>query len=333
MPKPGAKCARMPKPGASAQGCPNGGKGREVHGRLGGPPTFLAMQLSQYLNTRRLAETSKSRLQRLFFGLESRLIRAYEARVWRDFSRAVLIGPKDLAAVREACRLEGVPEIDPADGNVVWGPHGVDTERMSPRPGIAVEPDSVALTGVMRYPPNSQGALWLVAEAWPRIRAARPGARLYIVGRDPVPEVTALGGRDGITVTGTVPDPADWTAKAAVCVAPIRAAAGLQNKLLEYMAMGKPVVATAAANEGIGAVPGRDLVIADTAEAFADAVIALLADSARAVALGSAGRAFVTASWTWEAHFYSLEAAFLAAMQQEKAAAKPAASLAALAAS
>jgi glycosyltransferase involved in cell wall biosynthesis len=286
---------------------------RGMAGRPSGPATFLALQLSQYLNTRRLAETTRSPLQRLVFGLESRLIRAYEARIWRAFDRAVLIGPKDLAAVREACRLEGVPE--PEAGHVVWGPHGVDTLRMAPRPEVEVEPDSVALTGAMRYPPNAQGALWLAAEAWPRIRAARPGAKLYIVGRDPPPELVALNGRDGITVTGTVPDPADWMARAAVCTAPIRAAAGLQNKLLEYLAMGRPVVATTAANEGIGAMPGRDLLIADTAPALADTVAGLLADPARAESLGEAGRAFVTASWTWEAHFYKLEEAFLAAMR------------------
>ena len=131
-----------------------------------------------------------------------------------------------------------------------------------------------------------------------------------------IPALVALNGRDGITVTGTVPDPADWMARAAVCTAPIRAAAGLQNKLLEYLAMGRPVVATTAANEGIGAVPGRDLLIADTAPALADTVAGLLADPARAASLGEAGRAFVTASWTWEAHFYKLEEAFLAAMRQ-----------------
>jgi len=292
---------------------------RTVRGRPGGPATFLAMQLSQYLNTRRLAETTGSFVQRLVFGLESRLVRAYEAGVWRDFDRVVLIGPKDLAAVADACHTEGVAEIDPAAGNVVWGPHGVDTERMAPRPEVAVLPDSVVMTGAMRYPPNAQAALWLAGEVWPRIRAARPGATLAIVGRHPPPEVTALNGRNGIAVTGTVPDPADWTARAAVCVAPIRAAAGLQNKLLEYMAMGRPVVATTAANEGIGAVPGRDLVIADSAEAFALAVTGLLAEPARAEALGASGRAFVTASWTWEAHFYNLEAAFLAAMRRPAA--------------
>jgi glycosyltransferase involved in cell wall biosynthesis len=280
--------------------------------RPAGPATFLALQVSQYLNTRRLAETTRSPLQRLVFGLESRLIRRYEARVWRDFSRTVVIGPSDLEAVRAACRAEGVEEIE----NSLFGPHGVDTERFAPRPNVPVEPGSVVFSGAMRYPPNAQGALWFVAEVWPKIWAERPDARLHLVGRDPPSQVRALDGRDGITVTGTVPDPADWMAKAAVCVAPIRAAAGLQNKLLEYLAMGKAVVATPAANEGIGAVPGRDVSIAETPQAMAEAVLELLANPARAEALGSAGRAFVTASWTWEAHFYHLEAAFFAAIEE-----------------
>jgi sugar transferase (PEP-CTERM/EpsH1 system associated) len=277
-----------------------------------GPVTFLALQLSQYLNTKRLAGTTRSPVQRLLFGVESRLIRRYEARIWRDFTRTVLIGPSDLAALRTACREEGVAEID----NVVFGPHGVDTERFAPRPEVAVEPGSVVFSGAMRYPPNAQAVLWFADQVWPEVRAVRPDTRLHIVGRDPPPAVTALHGRNGIAVTGTVPDPADWMARATVCVAPIRAAAGLQNKLLEYLAMGKAVVATAAANEGIGAVPGRDLVIADEPAAMAEAVQALLADPARAAALGEAGRAFVVARWTWEAHFFELEAAFLAAIEE-----------------
>jgi len=279
-----------------------------------GPVTFLALQLSQYLNTKRLARTTRSPLQRLLFGVESRLIRRYEARIWRDFTRTVLIGPSDLAAVRTACREEGVAEID----NVVFGPHGVDVERFAPRPGVAVEPGSIVFSGAMRYPPNAQAVLWFAEEVWPKVRAGRPDAKLHIVGRDPPPAVTALAGKDGIEVTGTVPDPADWMARAAVCIAPIRAAAGLQNKLLEYLATGKAVVATAAANEGIGAMPGRDLLIEDDPAAIADAVLTLLADPARAQALGEAGRAFVVARWTWEAHFLDLEKAFLAAIDEAR---------------
>jgi glycosyltransferase involved in cell wall biosynthesis len=119
-------------------------------------------------------------------------------------------------------------------------------------------------------------------------------------------------------VTGTVEEPADWIARAEVCVAPIRAAAGLQNKLLEAMAMGKAVVATPEANEGIRAVTDRDLLLAREPDAFARAVLDLLADPGRRAALGAGGRRFVEAEWTWEGLFLGLEAAFYEALQQAK---------------
>ena len=118
------------------------------------------------------------------------------------------------------------------------------------------------MSGVMRYAPNVEAALWFAREVWPLVRAERPEARFFLVGRDPPPAVQALDGKDGITVTGTVEDPADWIARAAVCVAPIRAAAGLQNKLLEAMAMAKAVVATPEANEGIRAPEGEAVLLA-----------------------------------------------------------------------
>ena len=122
----------------------------------------------------------------------------------------------------------------------------------------------------------------------------------------------ALDGKDGITVTGTVEEPADWIARASVCVAPIRAAAGLQNKLLEAMAMAKAVVATPEANEGIRAPEGEALLLAREPGTFAEHVLALLAEPIRRRDLGVAGRAYVEAKWTWEGPFLELEAAFLA---------------------
>ena len=133
----------------------------------------------------------------------------------------------------------------------------------------------------MRYAPNVAAALWFLTQVWPTIRAARPTARFFLVGRDPTPALLAHHGRDGVEVTGTVDEPADWIARATVCVVPIRAAAGLQNKLLEALAMGKAVVATPEANEGIQAVPKRDLCLAEEPEAFARTVLELLADALR----------------------------------------------------
>ena len=158
------------------------------------------------------------------------------------------------------------------------------------------------------------GESLFLKEVWPQVRAKRPQARFFLVGRDPAAAVQALNGQDGITVTGTVEDPADWIAKAAVCVAPIRAAAGLQNKLLEAMAMAKAVVATPVANEGIRAPEGEAVLLAQEPAPFAAAVETLLADAALRQRLGAAARRFVEAKWTWEGPFLELEQAFLAAV-------------------
>ena len=279
------------------------------------PATFLALQLSQTLNTLRLSRTAARAWERAFYRFEHRRMGAYEARIWRDVSRVVLIGEKDREAIAAACRRQGLPEID----NHVWGPHGVDTERFRPRGPGAEEPGAVVMSGVMRYAPNVEAALWFAREVWPQVRRERPDARFYLVGRDPDPAVQALHGKDGMVVTGTVEEPADWIAKAEVSVVPIRAAAGLQNKLLEAMAMGKAVVATPEANEGIRAEPDRDLLLAREPDAFARAVLELLADPERRAELGRGGRRFVEAKWTWEAPFLGLEAAFYDALDAARA--------------
>jgi len=276
------------------------------------PARFLALQVSQTLNTERLAQNAAKWWERLFYRIEHRRMAAYEARIWRTADRTVLIGEKDRAAIEAACRQHGQPVID----NVVFGPHGVDTERFRPRPDLEGQ-DIVAMSGVMRYAPNVDGALWFLKRVWPRIREARPAAQLWLVGRDPVPALMAWHQQDGVTVTGTVDEPADWLAKATVCVAPIRAAAGLQNKVLEALAMGKALVATPEANEGIGARPNEDLVIAREPELFADAVLELLAEPARRQALGTSGRGFVETKWTWEGPFLALEQEFFRASRQD----------------
>lgn len=293
---------------------------RLARGRV--PVTFLALQLSQTLNTRRLSETAASWPERLFYRFESRRMGRYEADIWRHFTRTVLIGEKDREAIAAMCREQGLAEID----NVVFGPHGVDTERFAPRADVAEEPATVVMSGVMRYAPNVEAALWLAREVWPRIREARPEARLFLVGRDPVPALRELDGTEGITVTGTVPDPADYMARATVCVAPIRAAAGLQNKLLEYMAMGRAVVATPVANEGIGARPDRELLLTETPGAFAEAILALMADAGRRRRLGAAARRFVLERWTWEGPFLALEKVFYEALAEAGSGGTPAAS-------
>lgn len=280
-------------------------------GRASGPVTFLAMQLSQALNTRRMAQHYRNLKEKLLYAVESRLVRNYEPRVWSEFTRTVLIGQQDVDEIASACRARGLPEID----NVVFGPHGVDVDRFAPRTDMEEEPFTLVFNGVLRTYTNVHAIVWFVENVWPLIRADEARAKLLIVGRDPRPEVVALGALDGVTVTGEVPDPADYIARAAVCINPVQVGAGMQNKLIEFMAMRKAVVATTVANEGVRATPGDHLVIADDERSFADAVLALLADPERRDTLAAAARDYILESWTWEAHFLTLEAAMLAALE------------------
>ncbi|AKS35418.1 hypothetical protein AFA91_29870 [Mycolicibacterium goodii] len=275
--------------------------------------SFLALQLSQTLNTKRMARNERSRLKRLVYRVETALMGRYESHVWQGFDRSVLIGPADVEAVKEQCRVHGRPEID----NWVYGAHGTDTDKFVVAQPSEVVPGRVIFSGSMLYPPNVQAVLWFVENVWPTVRAARPDATFVIQGRDPAPAILELDGHDGLWVTGTVPDVGVLIRSAQVCVNPMLAAGGMQNKLIEYMACGKAVVASSIANEGIRAPRGA-LVVADDPDAFAAAVIRLLEDPAAAADLGTAARDYVLANWTWEKHFLDLEGEFRDALSAKK---------------
>jgi glycosyltransferase involved in cell wall biosynthesis len=165
----------------------------------------------------------------------------------------------------------------------------------------------------MRYQPNVQAALWFVKQCWASVRQQIPEAELYIVGQSPSATLQALNGQDRIHVTGTVPDIGDYIRSAMICINPMLAAGGMQNKLIEFMACGKAVVATSIANEGICAPPDT-IKIADDAKAFTEGVIGLLCDPLEAARLGQSAREYVAAEWTWEHQFGILENAFYDAL-------------------
>lgn len=273
---------------------------------------FLALQLSQILNSKRIYLAEKKNLLRKFiYFVEWQLLRRYETTIWRRYTHALLIGPQDVAALKSACAEVGRAPID----NWLYGAHGTDVEKFQPAKPEEIVANRVIFSGNMQYQPNVQAVLWFVAECWPQIRTARPDAEFFIQGRDPIAAIRALESVPGVKVVGTVPDVGPLIRSSAVCVNPMLAAGGMQNKLIEYLACGKAVVASTVANEGIGAKPGVHLMIADDAEAMAKAVVDLLDDSERRSALGAAGRAFVMENWTWEHHFLKLEENFYRALE------------------
>jgi sugar transferase (PEP-CTERM/EpsH1 system associated) len=161
-------------------------------------------------------------------------------------------------------------------------------------------------TGQMDYRPNVDAVTWFADHVLPLLLKARPDLCFAIVGRNPVSAVRRLAERPGVIVTGSVPDVRTWLAVADAVVAPLRIARGIQNKVLEAMAMARPVVASPDAFEGIDAEAGRDLLVADTAEAHAAALLSLLADPGRAGAIGRAARAQMESRYRWEAQLQPL---------------------------
>jgi sugar transferase (PEP-CTERM/EpsH1 system associated) len=159
----------------------------------------------------------------------------------------------------------------------------------------------IVFTGQMDYRPNVQAVAAFADQCLPALLAERPDLCFAIVGREPSAAVLRLGDRPGIIVTGSVPDVRTWLAAANVVVAPLRIGRGIQNKVLEAMAMARPVVASAAAFHGIDARRGRDLIVADSSGEQVGAILSLLADPKSAMAMGAAARRRMIARYRWNA--------------------------------
>jgi sugar transferase (PEP-CTERM/EpsH1 system associated) len=154
--------------------------------------------------------------------------------------------------------------------------------------------------GALDYRPNVDGACWFCDEVWPALHAKRPEAKLYLVGRRPAPAVRRLAGRPGVELVGQVPDVRPYLARAAVSVVPLRLARGVQNKVLEALAMARPTVASPPALAGLRAKPGTHLLSAVTPAEWVAAVLRLLDDDALARQLGAAGRRYTEEHHCWE---------------------------------
>jgi sugar transferase (PEP-CTERM/EpsH1 system associated) len=188
--------------------------------------------------------------------------------------------------------------------------NGVDTDYFSPeRPYENPFPAgtrALVFTGAMDYWPNIDAVTGFAATLMPRIRSSFPDASFWIVGSNPSVAVRELASQPGINVTGRVPDVRPYLAHAAAVVAPLRIARGIQNKVLEAMAMARAVIATPQAAEGIEAQPGRDLLVPPTPEAFIEAVAQALRGDAQA-AMGAQARSYVLATYHWQKSLYKLD--------------------------
>ncbi|MFH1819199.1 MAG: TIGR03087 family PEP-CTERM/XrtA system glycosyltransferase [Pseudomonadota bacterium] len=239
------------------------------------------------------------------YAREGRRLAAWEAQVAQDFDATLLVSCDEAALLQRR-----VPQ---ARHKIGAFENGVDADYFSPARDYPNPYPSdvlgVVFTGAMDYWPNVDAVSWFAERVFPAIREAVPAAQFTIVGSRPTEAVLALARQPGVVVTGSVPDVRPYLAHAACAVAPLRIARGIQNKVLEAMAMARPVVVTAQAAEGIRAEAGRDFLLAQDEAGLAGAVTAQLqAPTTRAPA-----RACILAHYDWARNLSMIDTLFDAA--------------------
>jgi sugar transferase (PEP-CTERM/EpsH1 system associated) len=179
-----------------------------------------------------------------------------------------------------------------------WFPNGVDSEFFCPGDEL-YDANTISFVGRMDYYPNQECMSRFCDEVWPTLRSRRPSLKLLVVGAEPSPAIRRLGERPGISVTGSVPDVRPYVRSSAAMVAPLAIARGTQNKILEAMAMGVPVITSRVAAGGVDAEAGEHLIVADTPGEQVDAIIRLLDSPDERRRLALAGRQRILSHHSW----------------------------------
>ena len=251
----------------------------------------------------RTKQSSHSAMRRAIAAMELQPTRRYEARLMSAFDEVAVTSPEDAAV------LQGMAPAAP----ITVIPNGVDLDYFRPIDGPREE-KTVVFSGKMSYHANVTGILHFVERVLPLVRAAVPDVRLRIAGSQPPPEVQTLANDPAIEVTGQLPDlrPAIGGATAAICQVIVKV--GVQNKILEAMAMGVPVIASLQGAVGLEAAPGQALLVGADPSEFARHTVAVLTDAPLRNRLIEAGRRYVERTHRWEVMADSFEALYLRAV-------------------
>ena len=299
-----------------------------------GPTKVLDLCDSLALNLSRRAELesnpwlAKIKLdctpKRFLVKLEEKRVRRYEVGIMKTFDCGTVVAHFDRDYLLEQDSSLNLSVVPMGVDLGYFQPHsglGIDTKHLQTPPtaeeireeaadDISEETHGTAFptsepcllfTGTMNYFPNSDAAIYFCREIFPRIREHHPKATFYIVGNHPPDAVRRLAAQDGVVITGYVPDVRPYFGKASVFVAPLRAGSGIQTKNLEAMAMGVPVVTSSIGAMGLEADIGKELLVADTPQAFAAHVIHLMNNKALRDKFAQAARKRVERNYSWQA--------------------------------
>jgi glycosyltransferase involved in cell wall biosynthesis len=253
------------------------------------PPVILDEHNIEFDLQKRTAKTAAGGLRRIFAEANWRKLHGEEVAAWRQAAGISVTSTRDAALLNEE-----VPQA-----RCVVAPNGVDLEEFAP-PSGKPDPDAVVFFGAHNYFPNTDALRFFLAEIWPRVIAERPATRLRVVGPPPPADVQT-GAHPSVVFTGFVPNLVVEVGNAAVAIAPLRIGGGTRLKVVEAMALARPLVATRIGAEGLEVEDGRDLLLADAPADFAAALLRLLNNPQEAAELGLRGRRRVEEAYGWEA--------------------------------
>lgn len=259
-----------------------------------GPAFVLDEHNIEYEVLRRTAGGEGGSLRRLYNGINMRKLRREEWHAWRTFDGCTVTSAHD-----EALLLRAAPGTPTA---VI--PNAVDLDFFQPRAAPAA-PNTLLFFGAQNYFPNADGLRFFLQDILPLLKAAVPGAKLRVVGHTP-PSFRSLSS-ESVEMVGFVEDIRVEIERAAAVIVPLRIGGGTRLKIIEAMAMGKPVVSTRQGAEGLEVTSGREVLLADEPAAFAGAVARVLKDETLARSLGAMARRLVEDKYGWEAAVQRLE--------------------------
>jgi sugar transferase (PEP-CTERM/EpsH1 system associated) len=257
------------------------------------------------------AARSQKKASRWLTRFELGRTRAFERYLIGQFDRVLVTSQVDQQAL-----LSLASSVSPPPSISVL-PNGVDLSYFTPDGSISREEAALVVSGKMSYHANVTMVLVLVNEILPLVWARKPEVKLWIVGKDPSNQIKNLARDPAITVTGSIDDIRPYLRAATIAVAPIQYGAGIQNKVLEAMACGTPVICTSQAVSALEARPGQDLLAADQPAEFAETILALLDDREQQHKFGAAGRQYVERHHNWDHIAASLEEIYLTAIDKK----------------
>ncbi len=265
-------------------------------------PRVLDEHNAMWTITARMSENETNALKRAVLANEATKLKAHEARLVSQFDQVITVTQADARALT-------FPDAPPR-APIKTIPICIDPFAVTP---VQLDPyaRNLIFLGGMLYPPNVDGVLWFAREILPQIWARSPESKFFVVGARPPASVIALGKRDArIVVTGYVQDAKLFLEKSAVFVVPLRAGGGMRVKILDAWARGVPIVTTTVGCEGIECAPTENLLVADRAELFANAILNLLDNPQRAQELAQLGRAWVETHYAWQKIYPAFDAIY-----------------------